>query len=755
MQYKKSVSILIALCLLLTVLLPTVSALADEQGSGFQNAERVYFYNMAGNNAGEGDFIIVESGGHFGLIDAGHRFADTIEDADGTVYTAESSRNLSSQIPYKNGRDAAQYMIDSLGITHLDFIIGTHAHSDHIGGVPEIAALTVNDEEDGEPQYLVDENTVYLYKSYQHINDVQDDDAIQNRKVIDAAGTVRTNSWHNQAYVYQAVNAMEKRGCAVAELSNDIHIQSGTQPTADYSGVVQAINSVEGLSGARYYRGAVNDYYDDFVIFYMGKLSIRLYNLFLTDTVTDDNVNSLVTVVTDGSTKVVSLADINVENRTEQKLAKAIYDDVGTADLVKAAHHGAVRGSNSRGMLEYLQPQNMVVTRSKDYVVGSNGRGSFSAAMVYARNHYNTKFYEVGASDFGVVAEFAKGKIQFYNLTGNGSNTMLASADSCLSQLIPVNGWSHWTVELGDPDTEELCYLRNGVQVAEWYTEDNVIWYYINEYSQYQYGWQYINGSYYYFATDEFMGVPRGAMVTGWQFINAVWYYFGDNGKLAKGWTETEEGWYYFNSDNTYLKNGWHKVSGSWYYFNANGVLQTGWLKLGSKQYYLDSTGKMQTGWLRQNGFWYYLETDGVMVTGWKKISGSWYYFRADGKMTTLWQKSGGKWYYFKTDGVMATGWIKDGNSWYYFKSDGAMQTGWLQDGNSWYYFDASGAMKTEWMKSGGKWYYFDASGAMKTGWLQLNGKWYYFEASGAMVTGTKTISGKQYTFNTSGVWTK
>lgn len=726
MNWKKTVCLLITLCLLFSVLLPPVSAAA----ATVSDTEKVYFYNMAGNGAGDGDLMIVQSAGHFGLIDTGHRYADTIEDADGTVYTAESSRNLSCQVPYKSGRDAAQYMIDALGITHLDFIIGTHAHSDHIGGVPEIAALTFTDE-NGEERHLVDENTVYLYKQYQHINDVQDDYAITNRRVVDEKGTVSTVSWHNQAYAYQAVHAMEEQGCAVAELSGGNHISDNNQIMADYSGVVDAINSVDGLSEARYYRGIVNNYYDDFVIFHMGRLSIRLYNLFLTDTELDDNVNSLVTVVTDGSTKVVCLADINVENRTEQKLAQEIYDDVGTADLVKAAHHGAVRGSNSRGMLEALEPKNMVVTRSKDNVVGSNGRGAFSAAMVYARSHYDTTFYELGASDFGLVAAFSKGKLHFYNMTETGSFTL---AQKCISKLIPVNGWSHWTVELGDPDVEELCYLHDGVQIPHWYSEDNEIWYYIDEYSQRQYGWQQLNGSYYYLATDEFMGVPRGAMVTGWQFINASWYYFGSDGKLASGWTETEEGWYYFNTDNTYLKNGWKKLSGSWYYFNANGVLQTGWLKLGGKQYYLDEKGRMQTGWLRLNGDWYFFGANGAMATGWQQIGRQWYYFKGTGKMTTSWQQVGGKWYFFNGSGAMVTDWKKISDKWYYFNANGAMHTGWMQDGS---------------------WYYFTASGAMKTDWLLQNGKWYFFDGSGAMVVGTYTISGKQYTFNTSGVWTK
>lgn len=736
MNKKRTTRLFITFCLILSLLVPSFSALAETRGV-FGQADRVYFFNMAyryDDRSFDGDFIIVESQGHYGLIDTGHRYADTIEDEDGTVYSAEVSRNLSSQTPYKNGRDAAQYMIDSLGVEHLDFIIGTHAHSDHIGGVPEIAELTFEDA-NGETRQLVDENTVYFYKNYAHINNTQDDYAIEDKsRSVNPDDTVKTWSWHNQAYVYQAVSKMREQGSALAELSHDVTIVDDEEPEVSFDDTVSAINSVEGLSSARYYSGDTEDFYDDFVSFRMGNLSIRLYNLFQTATETDDNVNSLVTVITDGSKKVVSLADINVENRTEQKLAQAIYEDIGTADVVKAAHHGTVRGSNSRGMLEYLQPKNMVVTREVPDNT-SNAWGAFSCAMVYARKNYNTTFYEVGWSDFGVVATFSKGKVVFNNLSGIGANARLTSPDKCRSQLQPRDDWSRWTVEMGNPDVEEYCYFSNGVQIANWREGDDGYWYYIDEHSQYHYGWLNLNGTYYYLAPDTTMGYPLGAMVTGWNYINGKWYCFDEKGWLANGWTKLEDGWYYFNSDSSYLTDGWHKVSGEWYYFNHKGVMQTGWLLTGGKRYYLDEKGIMLTGWMKVDGVWYYADKSGAVQSGWQKIGNVWYYFTPNGAMQTGWQKIGGRWYYFA--------------------ASGAMQMGWQKIDGIWYYFDTTGAMKTGWFKDGSKWYYFAASGAMQTGWQQLSGTWYYFDASGAMATGTKTISGKQYTFNSSGAWVK
>lgn len=61
-------------------------------------------------NAGQGDSILIESDGHYMLIDAGEN---------------------------KKGSTVTQYL-DSLKIQRLDYVIGTHPHSDHIGGLDTV-----------------------------------------------------------------------------------------------------------------------------------------------------------------------------------------------------------------------------------------------------------------------------------------------------------------------------------------------------------------------------------------------------------------------------------------------------------------------------------------------------------------------------------------------------------------------------------------------------------------------------------------
>lgn len=79
-------------------------------------------------NTGHSDCIILESNGHFAMIDA----------AEDTDYPADKPHlNLKG---YE--KEVCNYLIknctDKNGVVTLDFILGTHCHSDHIGGFDTI-----------------------------------------------------------------------------------------------------------------------------------------------------------------------------------------------------------------------------------------------------------------------------------------------------------------------------------------------------------------------------------------------------------------------------------------------------------------------------------------------------------------------------------------------------------------------------------------------------------------------------------------
>ena len=234
--------------------------------------------------------------------------------------------------------------------------------------------------------------------------------------------------------------------------------------------------------------------------------------------------------------------------------------------------------------------------------------------------------------------------------------------------------------------------------------------------------------------------------------------YIGSNGTVSTGWQQDGSTWYYIGADAEYL-TGWQKIGDKTYFFNEDGAMATGWKVEGSKRYYLDAkNGDMKTGWQKIDGKLYCFDSKGALTsgkTGWVQVEHVWYYATsASGDYKTGWLKSGGKWYYLKEDGTMATGWTQVDNVWYYLNGSGAMKTGWQKISGVWYHFKGSGAMSIGWLKTGGKWYYLKENGAMATGFIQVNNVWYYLNGSGAMKTGWQKISGYWYYFKGSGAMT-
>ena len=80
---------------------------------------------------------------------------------------------------------------------------------------------------------------------------------------------------------------------------------------------------------------------------------------------------------------------------------------------------------------------------------------------------------------------------------------------------------------------------------------------------------------------------------TGWQYINGTWYYFDSHGSKMTGWQYIGGKWYYLSGSGGAMLTGWQYVGGKWYYLNPDGDMTTGWRYLGGKWYYLTSSGAM------------------------------------------------------------------------------------------------------------------------------------------------------------------
>ena len=742
----KNILFILLLCISLVVGISAAQVYAESDtiipgDKPFAESNRIWFFNVSGGEFGS-EMILVESGGRYGLIDSGNRYQDTIEDVDGTIYEAARSNELSSQTPGRNGRDAMTYMVETLGVDHLDFIISTHSHSDHIGGIPEISALKISGN-DGTTHSLIDSSTVYFYKSYRHINPREDDMADKDPE-----------SWHNQAFSYQALRAMITKGAA----SVDVSFASFGQVEGLSDVISIALSSIAqktGIEDLNYDAGTQGDPMDDKVSFSWGNMDFDLYNLYSADNALTENVNCIATVITVDGHKIYTAGDIDVQNQTEQKIAEAIAADHGEMDLAKVSHHG-FNYSNSRTQIDLFKPDIMIITSARSSTEEIGPSPSYRSMKYYAEKYFGTEFYEVGASDKMLAADFEGGTLNIYEAVGEGPDAALITAESCLDKGMPEDGWVGW--------------------YQNYKTVDGAVWYY------------FING------------IPA----TGWQRIGGNWYFFDEEGfMLFNTWIEDEAGRSWLTWNGTMAVSKWVLIDGDWYFFKENGymavnewipdntnkcyvgedgrMLRSTWLEKDGKRVYVDSNGRIATNmWIHDEGGWMWTDSEGMIVKNkWIKSLDEWYYLKANGYMATnewakdkkgwmwmgsngkalknQWIQSKGEWYFLKTSGYMAANeWTKDSSGWMWMGSDGRIvKNKWVSSKGDWYYLKASGYMAAaEWAKDSSGWLWLDASGKMaKSTWIQYKGDWYYMKADGYMATGRLKIGNKIYNFDSSGKW--
>ena len=527
------------------LILNACGSLRDREDDGI--AGTVYFYRMSGVGtleteqpegiAPNGDLIIIETDGHWGLIDAGFCFESEVVDRDGTVYAVPSIgvnsvgektlTGLSSQAEGMNGRDAAAFLHDALGIEHLDFIIATHGHSDHIGGMQDIAAYTFADG-NGLAKSLIDDTTVYLSKQYRHISPKEDD----------LGDETTENAWHNQAFVSSAERAMRSRGALMVDVSGGMTAAQSVKQINDYQSVIRMMQAGGALQNVTYRQGETDNAYDDCLSFSIGRFSVRLYHLFSVDRAMNENVNSIAAVITDGRSVLYTAGDLDAEWCTEQKIARAVADDFDTIDLVKASHHGNP-GSNTRYLIDAFQPQYIVISRWLHE--GIEQHDPMAPVVYYAKETLRcTKaVYETARSDRAIAAVFTRDGIQCRNLCIEDGSVRYEDASACETDTAYANGWYAWIVQYKTGSDVDYQYFVDGTPVTGWRriggsdeAPDAGEWYLFDSQGFMCVGWQETDQGRYYCLPKSQDGHPAGARVTGRQQIDGTDYCFDENGKL-------------------------------------------------------------------------------------------------------------------------------------------------------------------------------------------------------------------------------
>lgn len=592
------------------------------------------------------DAILLESNGRFGLVDAA-------EDSD---YPDGSDPRYPAERPgITHGAGVEQQLIaymKKVGVTedNLDFFIGTHPHSDHIGGADTVIE-TFKPERVYTPEYK--------------------DEYIQGGKRPDPSDSKALAAWKSHPRLWDNLYVYDQLVSA-AEAADSELIQSLTPETARFK---------------------------------LGAMDIEIVNYdeeYKTKPAADANDFCWGVKVEAFGKRAFLAGDINNYNGDEDALAKTL----GHVDLLKIGHHGGP-GSNSASYIHAIlsapsgpspiaiqtSPFNIATHQLVDSLTESNAR-HFTADEAAATGR---AAIVVTFSKDGLTTNVDSANQTFRTRTSSPYLTSYVNGKQA-----PLSGWiardNRWYwFENSATATESQWkalggtwyYLTaNGAMATGWAYDGNAWYFFDSSGAMRSGGWLLDRGTWYWLG-------PSGAMQTGWLNRGGTWYWLGDDGKMRTGWYRANGAWYYSDGSGAMRANGWLNDRGAWYWLEASGAMA-------------------ENTWKLVNGTWYWLAPGGAMATGWYQVGGTWYLSNGSGAMLTGWQNANGTWYYLRSSGAMAEGWIKLGSTWYYLQpGSGAMRTGWLQLGGTWYYLNGSGAMVTGRQIIDGKVYSFALNGAL------------------------------------------
>ncbi len=331
-----------------------------------KSVERIHFIpTMAHINAdnGHGDSILLESNGHYAMIDTGNA-------------SAESRKNL---LTYLN----------KLGIKKLDFILLTHLHSDHYGGI----------------NYLLKKNirvdTLYIKR---YSSSLGENYASTYSGIIDCAKGNTDGCTKVSNIVY--TQTIDKSTCP--EHSNQAHSDFNCTANITFQNMnIKLYNTAYVMKDGDI--GPNGKFYKSY------KKKDGVYETI------NINYESIYEYITVNNHKIVLAADAVGEYSGAGNLFesdtwyKKIMQDSGTnIDVLKAPHHGDI---NSDKNYSKLKPKSVVVTNASKNLgtrTGVKDYESYGARLYFAEYYSSTSELKTLYADFtGSNVEF--GRIKIYD----------------------------------------------------------------------------------------------------------------------------------------------------------------------------------------------------------------------------------------------------------------------------------------------------------------------------------------------------
>lgn len=469
---------------------------------------KIHFISTTKTPTSGSDAILIESQGKLCLIDSGNP-----ESFGSTTYTGE------------DGKKVADY-IKSIGGTRLDCIIGTHAHSDHIGGIPQI----VN-------EGLVDSNTSYYYKVYE-----------------ETLEDTNQPSWDNRGYYDRAIAALRSKTNNLIDVTNNANVNI---TVGQFN--IKLLNteswSARGNTG-------VNP---------------------------DENRNSIVEYVTIGSNKALLTADLvkSDENRliSNGLIGKVDILKLGHHGAASSSGYDFINTTNPKTAIV----TGSASLRTSQRNVGALKQLTENGADIFYTGNvedaivvnFNETSYSVANSDDSSI-DVARPTLNFQNVsvwTRATLNTGVAWYIFNEHYEPLYTGWKKIN------EKQYHFNTNTGVASRGWEDISGVRYFFATEAfgdfveCEMVTGWLKSNNNWYYFDNS-------GAMQTGWKEIsdknnNKHWYFFNSSGVMQTGWQEIGDKnhvkqWYYFDSSGA-MQTGWKKIDELYYLLNDDGSMFTGW----------------------------------------------------------------------------------------------------------------------------------------------------------------------------------
>ena len=517
------------------------------------NGNKIHFINVSPTNLGS-DAILLESNGHYAMIDTGEDY-DFPDDSD-------------SRYPYREG-DNTDYRnvmtervmrhLKNVGVETLDFILITHAHSDHIGNADELME-TFN------------VNKVYM------------------KRYSDSRITDKDRFWDSQ-YDYDKVLAVaNQKGIPVIQ---DISKEQAHFSLGDMN--IQLFNYEN-----KYTNGQLTPVVDDNSNSIISVITVNGKKIF-----TAGDLNNLDYRNEDYYGPIIGKVDMMKFNHHFEA------EFSNTPNLLQNLQPSIVVQTSSSNPSKNNQLATDVINQLKSYgaelikassavydatVFDIRTDGFKNISTQYPRiPSFTAKWYmeddvwkyQYASGEHAIGWSEIAGRYYFFK--GNGA--MLESQ------------WKKWR--------GRWFYLQDSGEMTTKWKFINDSWYFFNIYGQMETGWASSNGQWYYLSKD-------GDMQKGWKWIDKAWYYFAESGEMKTGWVKDQDNWYYLDSDGK-MKTGELQLDKQKYVLANDGHMLTGW---NGNYYYRTSGERAKEVWTEIDGKWYYFKANGELLKNGKTPDG-------------------------------------------------------------------------------------------------------------------------------------